>query len=292
MLLAGGGAASYFSQREETHHSASQSEELDDYQKVRKGLLTPETYINNLVAAMPEIREAIDGGWLQGVYYNPTGEERREIFVKQFDNLKVDWVDEQEKNNERESWIRGSDIDATKNAKEKSQYMTAFTSEFFRGHKEFSPILVWEFAFESNKIKYEEDFKNIIRHELVHAKDNWQGIYAGEEKIPIKWNNSDKYFFDNIKESRAVACEIDYVIKHPEKKFSETTIERALENLIRYQEKMSKPKNEREKFLRGMQLKSLPFSYSLENQKIIVKHINGRVLEIPDTKLGGIHSDK
>lgn len=258
------------------------SQKEDGYQRVKKGLLAPEEYLNDLAYSMPEVQSATDRGWLGGVHYIIDEVGNR----KALRNLLLS-------SKQLSSNPKGLEIILNKAIrKESSQGQDPspviaknYNMRVGRSYEKFSLIKVVPKVFDVPYISRDEDLQNIIRHELSHIQDHYEGIPLGNEVFELR--ELPQKVRKPISEIRALSHEIEYVFEN--NNVSNDAIERPLELIHRYLRSLHNlsPKEER---LVKIQLDQLPFDYKIQDGNWVVTHENGKMLTIPDTLLGGVHS--
>ena len=192
------------------------------YENVEMRYITGEAYLEELPEHYPELAQAIEKGWVQGIYFHPIDpEEIRQIaenFVRQYKTS-------EEADYEREVRKR---IKVIQNIPEGNRLLTLFDSES-QGKGHSTPIIVRDSFFTTRYINNEHDARNRILHEVKHAENYNQGdtrflrvVGFGKQLIEMEGldvemrniiNSSELYsdiyidsIFDQFVETRTQIC--------------------------------------------------------------------------------------
>lgn len=235
------------------------------YEDVLEGNVTPEEYVNHLSETLPELVEAKEKGWLQGVYYNPNDADLDAIIHEYLTNQGL------EKGREAYSINYSHIIDKLKDS---DRDPISTISHTIGGSGNFSPIIVWSEVFSPDRnLERDEEFRNIIgRHEPRHVKDGYLGISYDRELIDEdKLSEDSEKFMDMLHELRGTTDEISHVLTHPGESFSDDYKRQMIALFINYRDNLC-PSNKYEQEIKDKQLEEIPFSVSLTENTMGATH--------------------
>lgn len=176
------------------------------YEDVVRGDAQPQNYLEYLQEDIELLKCAQEEGSVQGVYYNPDKYALADIFQQRVAKIGLSL-------SLSDTLLQVAQALA---AKEVGAFTTA-TDPTGR-MRLASPIIIWPEAFNRPFVKTDDDFRNCMRHETVHAKDGYFGVLFNQ--TPLDLTTLNRSFRSSLKELRAVDADIEYILSHPTKNFS------------------------------------------------------------------------
>jgi hypothetical protein len=272
VLAAGAYAAmTYDTTPDSTGIEESLGESVDDltYPNVVANNVSAADYINHINETMPEIQKAKSERLLNGIYFNPSDSELEEILSHHLTTRGF------ETGTESFQTVIDDLTIGYKNNKD-----NIFTlSSVPRGDGNATSIFVKPSFFSEEAIETEEDSRNVVRHELKHVDDSYDGV--SHDGQTLDESRLGKNFRINYYELRATIAEIDYILTHPERKFSGNYRLQIAANFIRHRDNLC-PENEYENAVMRRTLEQTPFSITIGKDSIILDHKHlGSHMELP-----------
>ena len=168
---------------------------------VRKGIISPNLYLQELLAVSKEAIEARDRGILKGFFFEPSSEELEEFLRN---SLSVKIKDKQELEDSIAFHIKNN----------KFSYGDTASVIIYQPH--FGKEIPGYVMFSRNFLRSERDADvlSIIRHELKHLVDYSQGIKLGD--IVLNYENAkdiNKSLLSDVHECRAYFTELEAAFK-------------------------------------------------------------------------------
>ena len=222
---------------------------------------------------MPELIEAKNNGTLQGIYFNPSDKELENILTQYLVNLgRISGSEEID--------VELRTIIPIANYERENSIISTLTGPI-TGQEKYHPVFVWNNSFKSDRVSTDEDFRNIVRHEITHVDDNHSGIkYYGELVDMTQLSDGFKL---NLREIRAIATEIDYALTHPDGMFSGNYMIFSFAKFIQHRDGLC-PINDYEQKIKDNQLAEIPFSVNIGQDIVRASHNSfGTEIAIPYT---------
>lgn len=183
---------------------------LTSLDRVKKGLIKPQEYIQSQYKCLPEVIQAEKSGILKGFLYEPSDSELearlREIFSSRTDS------------EEALQYFVKSSVDGYNSTKAKGHAAGILVPGIVGIFGEGIPMYVafTEELSSSPSIKNEADIRSIIKHELQHVEDEYNGITLGDIHLSYNTISQETFslaFLEELMELRAVYKELEAAFK-------------------------------------------------------------------------------